>query len=115
MNKEKLHITKIFRGPQETKFGTKDKIAFKCTQYGDKWVSSFKTQGTENWKESDEVEVFIEKKGEFVNFTLQPTAGSEATAAVSALEARVKKLEDFVFGNKAAPVATAVVPDEDNW
>jgi len=109
---EKIKITKIFRGKQETKFGEKDKIGLKTEQYGDKWVSSFQTKGTENWKEGDEVEVFIEKKGDYVNFTLAPKVGG---TDLSGVEARLKKLEDKVFGVVAESrqeITTEVDPDD---
>lgn len=116
--KEKIKITRVFRGKQaftDKKTGVAkeaDKIGIKTDKYGDKWISSFKVQGTENWKEGDEVEIFIEKKGDYLNFTLSPSIG----ATTAALEARVAKLEDFVFGKKENSVAqTTVAPDEDDF
>ena len=95
---EKVKITKIFRGEAETKFGVKPKVGSKTDKHGDKWLSTFKVQGTENWKEGDTVEIATEEKNGYLNFSLNasPTA---------ALEARIQALEEKVFGAKDEPVA----------
>lgn len=97
----KVKLLKVFRGVQETKFGTKDKIALKTDKHGDKWVSSFKTKGTENWKEGDEVSIAVQAKGDFLNFTLEEVAGA---VDLSGVEARLTRLETKVFGEKVKEV-----------
>lgn len=101
----RVTLVRVFRGPKETKFGTKDSVAFKCVEYGEKWISTFKvTPEMKDWKEGDVVEVNISERNGFMNFDTapNPTAG---------LEARVKVIEDQLgITNKAAtpkPVQSA--------
>lgn len=91
---EKIKIERIFRGKQETKFGEKDKLALKIVggKYIDNkgqpaWVSTFKTKGTEHWKEGDEVEITITENKGFFNFDIGDVLTLES------LDARLKKVE----------------------
>ncbi len=89
---EKLTISRIFRGEQETKYGIKPKVAIKVAEKDDdKWLSTFKVAGTENWKEGDIVSVDVTENNGFLNFV-------PAQASSNELEDRIKKLEDKVFG-----------------
>ncbi len=106
---KKVKITAVYRGKQLVKKGTPDekeidKIAIKIEPVivdgisfgGDEknaWLSTFKVNGTENFVEGTEVELNIEKKGDYFNFSL-PTA----------LEKRVLALENKVFPSTAEPV-----------
>lgn len=95
-----VKITKIFRKDVETRFGIKPKVGIMTEEHGEKWLSTFKTKGTEDWVEGMTVEVEVSEKGGFLNFN--PVVKGGATANVTpALEARVKKLEDAVFGTGA--------------
>lgn len=93
----KVIIRKIYRGQQLVRGENKPKIAIKTDVHGESWVSSLNVPGTESWKEGQEVEIDITPKvtdkGTYYNFNL-PGQGSKT----GALEARVKKLEDAVFG-----------------
>ncbi len=103
-------ITSIFRKDVETRFGIKPKVGIKTQEHGDKWLSTFKTKGTEDWTEGMTVQIEVSESGDFLNFN--PVGGAKTTASASpALEARVKKLEDTVFGVKTAP-ADVVVDEE---
>lgn len=115
---QSVKITKVFRGKQMTKFGEMDKVGLKTEQHGDIWVSGMFNpkkgpNGTENWKEGDTVEIYIEEKNGFVNFSLKPKAPSTG-ADTSALEARIKKLEDKVFGVTVARTSADDLVDELN-
>lgn len=125
----KVIIEKVFRGEQETKFGTRNKLGIKVkgdslkTDTGsivdptDKWLS-FMYKGSEDmgsggWEAGMEVDVTITQKGEYLNFTPK-------VASASDLEARVSKLEDAVFGGAKTtkPVKKAKVDepeDEIDW
>ena len=104
-------ITSIFRKDVETRFGIKPKVGIKTVEHGDKWLSTFKTKGTEDWTEGMTVQIEVSESGDFLNFN--PVGGAKTTASASpALEARVKKLEDAVFGTATAKVAD--VPAEDD-
>ena len=92
-------ISQIFRKDVETRFGIKHKVGIKTVEHGDKWLSTFKTKGTEDWTEGMTVDVEVSEKGDFLNFNPVFKAVSSSTSTSSpALEARVKKLEDAVFG-----------------
>lgn len=86
-------IERVFRKNVETKYGIKPNVAIKTNQHGDKWLSTFKTDGTEDWKDGDTVNIEVQQKGDYLNFIPQ-TAGSN-----SDLAERVAKLEAAVFGN----------------
>lgn len=92
----KVIIRKIYRGEQLVKGINKPKIAIKTDSHGESWVSSLNVKGTEAWKEGQEVEIDVTPKvtdkGTYYNFNLPGQGGN------AALEARVKKLEDAVFG-----------------
>lgn len=86
-------IERVFRKNVETKYGIKPNVAIKTNQHGDKWLSTFKVDGTEDWKDGDTVNIEVQQKGDYLNFVPQ-TAGSN-----SDLAERVAKLESAVFGN----------------
>jgi hypothetical protein len=49
-------------------------IRVKTNEHGDKFISGFGNAQNENWKVGDEVEMDIEQKGEYLNFTMpKPT------------------------------------------
>ena len=98
---EKLKIERIYRGKKETRFDEKDTIALKLAgnKYLGKdgqpaWVSSFKTKGTEHWKEGDEVEVTVTENKGFFNFEV----GDVVT--LDSLNERLKKVESHLFKEK---------------
>lgn len=101
-------IQKVFRGKQMTKFGEMDKVGLKTDKHGDTWVSGMFNpkkgpNGTENWKEGDTVDIYIEEKNGFVNFSLKPKAPSATIGTDPEVLARLKKLEDKVFGLPVQP------------
>ena len=89
---EQVTITKIFRGKQATKYGEKDKVAIKTTGHKNQWLSSFKTQGTENWKEGDVVSVNVEERNGYLNFSLQDSP----EAKIKRLEAEITTLKNEI-------------------
>ena len=96
-----VKITRIFRGDKETKFGLRNSVGIKTVEFGDKWVSGLfdpakGKNGTEDWKDGDTVEIFTTEKDGYVNFTLKPKVGD-----TSALESRIKKLEEAVFNKES--------------
>lgn len=69
------------------------KVAIKTEQHGDKWLSGFANDNDEKlfWKEGQEVEIFVEENGQWLNF--------KTPGKIDSLEARVKALEDKVFND----------------
>ncbi len=126
---QKVKITAVYRGKQLVKKGTPDekeidKIAIKIEpvvvggiSFGgdDKtaWLSTFKVNGTEKFVEGMEVELSLEKKGDYYNFSLP-----------SDLEKRVMALEVVVFpasggtagiaGTEGPAIITATPSDDIN-
>jgi hypothetical protein len=105
---DKVTIDKIYVDQVETKFGPGTKTSIYVLEHPGVKMSSFKKV---DWKAGDVVMIEITKKGAFTNFT--PAAGE------SQLEARVKRLEDKVFGESAAkaPAKTTAVEEgaDENW
>ncbi len=92
---EKVTIEKVFNDTVQTKYGTKPKTSIYTTEYPGVRMSSF-DKGAYSWKVGDVVEITIEKNGQFVNFRVG--AGAPSGTGGSNVEARLKKLEDAVFG-----------------
>lgn len=44
-------------------------LRIKTNAYGDKYLSGFENAGTKSWKVGDTVDIEIEQKGDFLNFT----------------------------------------------
>lgn len=72
-------LVRVLRTTQETKYGVKPKLVIKTEQHGDKWLSSFKLGGTENWAEGDVVRINVQEKGDFLNF--EPVVGGPSNSA----------------------------------
>lgn len=107
-------LTRVYRGTQETKYGIKDKVSIQTQEHGDKWLSMFVPSGagdpTADWKEGDVVKIDISEKGDFMNFKVSGGASKASAPASPALEARVVKLEEAVFGGAKV---TASMPAEE--
>lgn len=110
-------LTNVFRKDKETKYGIKPQIVIKTEQHGDKWLSSFKTRGTEQWEPGMEVQINVQENGDFMNFTpvisgSQPVAG----APTGDFEKRLKRLEDHVFGGGESRIEDVpeIQTDEDD-
>lgn len=114
---EKVVLTRVYRGEQETQWGVRDKVSIKTAQHGDKWIGALfdpkkGKNGTEDWKEGDTVEVYLTEKGGYTNFTMKPKVGD-----TSGLEVRIKKLEDAVFGGSenVKEDIPDTAPDQDDF
>ena len=73
-----VKITKIYRSNKDKNgnlLTTKDgreytRLAFKCVEHGDKWVSGFGNDANASWAVGDDVDVVIEESGQYVNFKM---------------------------------------------
>lgn len=93
-----LTITRVYKGQKETKYGVKPTVAIKTTEYGDKWLSTFKVKPVmDSWKEGDKVTLDVEETEKFINFKLPEANGSWD-------EARIRRLEKAVFGEEEPSV-----------
>lgn len=109
----KLSITKIYRSwknkegnPLKTKDGREyERVAIRCKEHGEKWLSGFGGQWNSNWQIGDEVEVDIEEDGEYLNF--------RKPDPIKKLEERVTQLEDRLEDHISADSKEAF-EEEDN-
>lgn len=85
---QKVTLTKIWRGKQNTRYGEKDKVSIKTQENGDQWISTFNTKGTDSWNEGDNVIVVISRNGDFLNFRVPDR--------VDYLRHEVEKVKKFV-------------------
>lgn len=69
---EKLTLTRVKRTQRtSSKTGRPfTSLGIQCKEYGDKWLSGFDGKETQDWVEGSVVEVEIEKKGDYVNFSV---------------------------------------------
>lgn len=108
----KVTIDAINRSQRETVRGIADTVGLKIVettiqdingkdiQVNDRWLNTFKVEGTQAWDKGSVVNIkVIEKDGKYLNFT--PVIGVDTDD----LNARVTKLEGAVFGSKTGHVA----------
>ena len=106
---EKLTLTQVYRTDKDKKGAllvTKDgrnytRLGVKAKEHGDKWLSGFGNSKNSGWKEGDQVEVIVEQKGEYLNFSM-PKETDALEQRVSQLEADVKALLAFINVAKIA-------------
>lgn len=46
------------------------KLSIQTSEYGAAWLSGFQNKSNSGWKEGDKVEIIVEKKGEYLNFSM---------------------------------------------
>lgn len=93
----KLTLTKVYRSDKDKNgkplVSKKDqkpytKIAIKCQEYGERWLSGFGAKWNDYWNEGDIVEAEVEENGEYLNLKrINPLA--DLTKRVLALEKAV--------------------------
>lgn len=68
-------LTKIVDKTKTSQRTGKDFVSrsIKTNEHGDRWISGFKGKENEHWKEGDTVEITIEEKGDFLNFSVPKT------------------------------------------
>jgi hypothetical protein len=114
----KVTLKQVFRGEQETRFGTRQKLGIKIEETEvtladgskrpteDKWLSAMfkmgENTGTEKWAQGDKVGVEITEKNGYLNFVPKDTD----------IEDRLEALEKEVFGTKKAKKVKEEPKDE---
>lgn len=56
----------------------------RCNEYGEKWLSGFAGKENASWKVGDTVEVTVEQKGEYLNFSVPKS--ERASGGMSSIE-----------------------------
>lgn len=95
----KVHLTDIKRydkdkegNPLKTKDGRPyTRLVIKTDEYKDKLISGFDNQETKNWQVSQEVEIEVEQKGEYLNFRL-PKKDDKMLQDIQELRTQITKL-----------------------
>lgn len=79
-------ITAISRKDKTSKAGKPFvSLGLKTREHGEKWLSGFGNVGNRDWKIGDTVDIDIEQKGDFLNFTMAKNDnGTDKPARVSA-------------------------------
>lgn len=99
-------ITRISFKDITTVKGPATKVGIQTSVHGDKWLGAFMNQYNEKalreLKEGDTVDLIVEQSadGKFLNFKLP--------SHTQLLEARVKRIEDHLFGKNVPSVAPAI-------
>lgn len=94
-------------------------LGIKTDQHGDKWLSGFSNKDNEGWKEGDTVEIEVEQKDEYLNFTTpkrdsSPAAGNGATAELkNILLLKILPLLIEIRENQGASKSNYPQPGED--
>jgi len=92
---EKLHVTKVYRSNQLIKKGTPEekeipKLSIKTAEYGDNWLSTFKTRPYEKLEEGQTIVATVEKSGTFMNFR-EPTVAELAVVVLEMVDKGASK------------------------
>ena len=65
-------------------------IGIKTQEHGEKWLSGFGNKDNAGWKTGDTVEILVEQKGEYLNFSMPTQVKSAPSDAI------VARLENFI-------------------
>ncbi len=66
-----LHLTYVGRFEKTSKAGKPyTSMSLKANEYGDKYISGFGGKENAHWKAGDSIEVDVEQKGEYLNFSM---------------------------------------------
>jgi len=105
-------ITEITRVPLTSKSTGKPftSLRMKVASRGDALISGFGNKSNEHWKVGDSVNILIEQKGQYLNFTQADSKqGQEKTAnakieeiltKVSKIDYKIDRIIDHLKGNK---------------
>lgn len=68
-------ITQVSRKERTAKSGKPyTSLGLKTNEHGDKWLSGFGNKDNADWKAGDTVEIDVEQKGEYLNFSTPKSA-----------------------------------------
>ena len=70
-------------------------LGLQCTEFGEKWLSGFDNAQTKDWKRGDKVEVEIEEKGQYLNFSVPRKDSTPQGDKFGTSAAEVKNLITF--------------------
>lgn len=65
-------------------------LRIKTNAHGDQYLSGFDNAATKNWKVGDEVEIEVEQKGEYLNFSTPKSNGGGMSEGDKALLQQIK-------------------------
>ena len=69
-------------------------LSIKTNEHGEKWLSGFGNKDNQNWAEGDTVEIEVEQKGEYLNFSTPKGSFQRGGTApdVNRVEAKIDAL-----------------------
>lgn len=119
MNQQTYTITKIYRSFKDkagNELKTKDgrsyeRVAIKTVEMGDKYISGFGADWNKNWKIGDQVQIIVEQKGEYLNFS-KLTENDLLNLRMDKLEKEVEELKKFVLNPGSKPDESPVDDNE---
>lgn len=66
-----ITLTAVSRKEKTSKAGKPfTSVGIRCNEYGERWLSGFANKDNAGWKVGDTVEVDVETKGEYLNFSV---------------------------------------------
>ena len=76
-------------------------LGLKTQEHGDKWLSGFDGKQTRDWKVGDTVEIDVEQKGEYLNFSVPKlpegyALPSDLTERLNLIETKIDRILGFV-------------------
>ena len=93
----KITLTQIARNNKTSKAGKQYvSVGIKCNEYGDKFINGFGNKDNSEWKVGDTVEVEVEQKGEYLNFSM-PTRTVKSTGMTEEQSALIHRKLDAIW------------------
>lgn len=114
-----LTITQISRKNKTSAKSGKpfESVGIKCQEYGDRWISGFGRADNKSWKVGDTVDVNVEEKGEYLNFSMPERQkslgyGIEDRDRLLRVEIKVEQIYQMVKALVADPKNVAPGPED---
>ena len=108
----KVTITNISRKERTSQRTGKPFISLglQTVEHGAKWMSGFDGPSTKDWKIGDTVEVIVEQKGDYLNFSV-PKVGDKLEEVVNRITAVQMDVKEILSLLKVKPVSV----DPKDW
>ncbi len=84
-------------------------VRIQVPEYGEQWLSGFENADNKDWHKESEVEIEVEKRGDFLNFSTpkREEAGSgELKLAISVVSAKLDRVIELLKNGPERPYPT---------
>lgn len=110
MNTMEITINKIYKNDKDKNgnlLKTKDgklytRLAIQTSEYGSKWISGFLGDWNKDWKVGDKVQLVVEQKGEYLNFS-KLTEIDLLNLRMDKVEKEINELKKFILSPTDEP------------